>query len=297
MKSFLRHAVIAIVLAGVAVLIVRQQEPPPPEPPAIELRRSASASFFEPAKRKLLFVLVIGSDVREGNPSGGRADTLQLLAINTKSGAGTIVGIPRDSYVPIPGSGTNKINASLFFGGPQRTVQTVERLAGVNIHYYALVEFSRFRKLVDLLGGVEVTVPYAMNDSASGAVFGPGPRKMNGAEALAFSRARKTIPGGDFGRSANQGRLLLAALKKFQADAERPLSVAKYIRAFGSLVTSDVKTPELLDLVAVGRRLKPSKIRSVVLPGAGGNAGGASVVLLSGGANDIFKKIRTDAVL
>jgi LCP family protein required for cell wall assembly len=297
MKSFLRHAAIAVVLAGVAVLIVRSQRPPPPEPPAIELHRSANASFFEPAKRKVLFVLIIGSDVREGNPSGGRADTLQLLAVNTRSGAGTIVGIPRDSYVPIPGSGTNKINSSLFFGGPQRTVQTVERLAGVNIHYYAMVEFSRFRRLVDLLGGVEVKVPYAMNDSASGAFFKPGPKKMNGAEALAFSRARKTVPGGDFGRSANQGRLLVAALQKFQVDAKRPLSVAKYIRAFDSLVASDVPAAEFLDLVAIGRRLKPSKIRSVVLPGSGGNAGGASVVFLSGGANDIFKKIRTDAVL
>lgn len=297
MKGFLRHLGIAAVSAGMVVLIVRIQAPPPPQPPAIELHRTAAASFFEPAKRGVLFVLVMGSDVREGSPRGGRADSLHLLAVNTKSGAGTMIGIPRDSYVPIDGRGTDKINSALYFGGPERVVQTVGRLAGVPIHYWAIVEFSRFRKLVDLLGGVPVKVPYRMLDPLSGADFKPGPATMNGAEALAFSRARKTVPGGDFGRSENQGRVLIGALEKFKKDAERPLSVAKYLRAFGSLVESDVKTADLLDLVTLGRRMQPSKIRNIVLPGKAGNAGGASVVFVGGPANEIFKKVRDDGVL
>lgn len=294
---WVRRVALVVVAAGMAVLILQQQAPPPPEPPAIELHRRSTAAFFEPAKVDVLNVMIIGSDVREGNPRGGRADTLQLLTVNTRTGAGTIVGIPRDSYVPIPGRGTNKINASLFFGGPGKVVETVSNLSKIDIHYWALIEFSRFRKLVDLLGGVEVDVPYDMADPASGAFFKKGKKKMNGEQALAFSRARKTIPGGDFGRSANQGRLLLAALRKFQDDAGRPLSVAKYLRSFLGLVESDVRTAELLDLVAVGRRLKPDRIRSIVLPGSGGSAGGASVVHLGGGAQDIFAKIRDDGVL
>lgn len=293
----MRRLFISIVAASLLVLIVWREAPPPPELPAIELHRTAAATYFEPAKKPVLFVLIIGSDVREGDPRRGRADSLHLLAINTKKGAGTLIGIPRDSYVPIPGVGTEKINASLFFGGPQRTVQTVQQFTGVPIHYWALVEFSRFRRLVDALGGVEVKVPYPMSDPASGAFFKPGPKKMNGEQALAFSRARKTVPGGDFGRSANQGRVLLGALEKFRKDAGRPLSLVKYLSAFDKLVEANVPTRELVDLAAVGRRLDPSKIRNIVIPGAGGSAGGASVVFVGAGAGDIFRKIRDDALL
>ena len=293
----MRRLFISIVAVSLVVLIVKREAPPPEELPAIELHRNAAAAFFEPAKKPLLFVLIIGSDVREGDPRRGRADSLHLLAINTKKGGGTLIGIPRDSYVPIPGTGTEKINAALFFGGPGRTVETVSRLAGVPIHYWALVEFSRFRKLVDVLGGVEVKVPYAMSDPASGALFKPGPKKMNGEQALAFSRARKTVPGGDFGRSANQGRVLLGALQKFRKDAASPLSLAKYLRAFDDLVEANVRTSELLDLASVGRGLDPSKVRNIVLPGGGGTAGGASVVFLSPRVNDIFKEIRDDGLL
>ncbi len=297
MRPGIRHLILAVVAIGVAVLILRTQAPPPEEPPAIELNRAAEASFFETPNRGVLNILVIGSDVREGDPRAGRADTLQLMTMNTKTGNGTIVGIPRDSYVPIPGSGVNKINAALFFGGPDRMVQTVEQLSGINIHYYALIEFSRFRKLVDMLGGVTVNVPYKMADSASGAFFDPGKRKMNGEQALAFSRARKSVPGGDFGRSANQGRLLLAALDKFRVDAQSPVKVGKYLRVFRSLVVSDVPTTELLDLARIGTRLRPWKIRNVVLPGSPGTAGGASVVNLGPAANDMFRKVKDDGLL
>jgi LCP family protein required for cell wall assembly len=295
--KWLRRSVIAIVAIGFAVLIVRQQEPAPDEPPAIELRRSAQASFFEPAKVDVLNVLIIGSDVREGNPRGGRADSLHVLTVNTKSGAGTLVGIPRDSYVPIAGRGTNKINAALFFGGPETVVKTVSDFTGIKFHYWAIVEFSRFRRLVDLLGGLPVKVPYAITDSFSGANFKPGIKNMNGEQALAFSRARHGVPGGDFGRSENQGRILVAALQKFGKDAARPLSAAKYLRAFTDLVESNVKVGELLDLVALGRRMDPAKIRNLVIPGGPGNAGGASVVFVGEDAKDIFRKIRDDGIL
>jgi polyisoprenyl-teichoic acid--peptidoglycan teichoic acid transferase len=284
-----------VIAVALLLAVLGPARPVQPQLPAIELHRTAAARYFESSKQKILFVLIIGSDVREGDPRKGRADSLQLLAVDTRKGTGTMLGIPRDSYVPIPGRGTNKINASLFFGGPERVVQTVSQVSGIPIHYWALIEFSRFRKLVDALGGVEVKVPYAMNDPASGAVFRPGPNKMNGAQALAFSRARKTVPGGDFGRSANQGRLLLAALAKFKRDTGDPFKIATYLRAFRSLVEANVPTNELLDLVAIGRGLDPAKIKSVVVPGRGGTAGGASVVFMTPG--DMFKRVKDDAVL
>jgi polyisoprenyl-teichoic acid--peptidoglycan teichoic acid transferase len=288
---------IVVVAAAVAIATVFSMRPErrDPEPPVIELHRTAAASYTDPAKERFLFVLIIGSDVREGDPKTGRSDSLHLLAVDTKKGAGTMVGIPRDSYVPIPGHGTNKINASLFFGGPGKTVETVSKLTGIKIQYWASVEFSRFRKLVDTLGGVEVNVPYAMKDSFSGANFKAGKTKMNGAQALAFARNRHDARGGDFGRSENQGRLLLAALEKFHKDAKEPLKLAKYFRAFDDLVATDVGIKDLLRLARIGRSIDPSKVRNVVVPGRPGSAGGASVVFLSPG--DLFKKIRDDALL
>jgi LCP family protein required for cell wall assembly len=286
-----------VIIAGLLLLAVSTTRAPADEPPAIVLHRTADAAFFDPvSSRNPLFILVIGSDVREGDPRTGRADSLHLVALNTQTGRGTIVGIPRDSYVPIPGLGSSKINAALARGGPDLVVRTVSQLAGVPIHYWASVEFSRFRSLVDTLGGIDVDVPYAMADPASGAFFEPGRRHMNGAEALAFSRNRKSVPGGDFERSRNQGRILLAALAKFRAEAGSPLRLADYLMAFGTYVASNVPARELIDLAAIARRVDPAGVENLVLPGGGGSAGGASVVILAPGASEIFNAIRDDGV-
>src|SRR5439155_6707635 len=100
-------------ILGVALLVLlftRSETPAAVAPrlPTIELHRTAAAAYFDPAKTKTLFVLVIGSDVRAGDPRGGRADSLHVVAVNTRTGAGTVVGIPRDSWVPIVGDGTQK---------------------------------------------------------------------------------------------------------------------------------------------------------------------------------------------
>jgi LCP family protein required for cell wall assembly len=284
-------ASLVLLIAGSAGLQREQKAP------VIELHRTAQASFFNTSGGpRPLFVLVIGSDVREGDPRGGRADSLHLIALDAERGRGTIIGIPRDSYVPVPGLGTSKINASLATGGPERTVQTVSQLAGVPIHYWASVEFSRFRTLVDALGGIDVDIPYAMSDSSSGANFAQGRRHLNGAEALAFSRARKTVPGGDFGRSENQGRLLLASLAKFRKEAGSPLRLAEYFVTFHNLVASNVPNGDLIRLAAIAGRVDPHNVDNVVLPGGGGSAGGASVVRLGPGAGQIFAAVRDDAV-
>ncbi|HVL82491.1 MAG TPA: LCP family protein, partial [Actinomycetota bacterium] len=165
----MRRSSVALAWALIAGLLV--VAPARAQDPVLEIHRTEAGAHWDPRGTDLLFVLVIGSDVREGDPARGRADTLRLIALNPATMQGSTVGIPRDSYVNIPGRGMSKINASLQFGGPQLVVETVQALAGVPIHFWALVEFSRFRQLVDRLGGVTVNVPYPMNDRFSGANF------------------------------------------------------------------------------------------------------------------------------
>ncbi|MGH7858538.1 MAG: LCP family protein [Candidatus Binatia bacterium] len=238
---------VAVIVAAAFLLTGGGRRHPSETPvPTIALHRNAQAGYFDPATTNPLFVLVLGSDIRQGDPRAGRADAIQIVAVDTVNGRGTIVGIPRDSYVPIPGHGTSKINAAHYFGGPELMVATVSQLTGIQFHYWAATEFSHFRNIVDALGGVDVNVPYKMADQPSGAFFEPGPRHMNGAEALAFSRNRKSVPGGDFGRSANQGRLLVEAMRKFRAEANDPLRLGKFLITFHNEVVTNVPTAELI---------------------------------------------------
>lgn len=288
------------VVAASVVLSAMVSAGPTPSPspePVFEIHRTRQAEHLDPLKANPVFILVIGSDIREGDPKRGRADSLHVVAIDTEAGRGTVVGIPRDSYVPVPGLGTRKINSALALGGVGALVDAVSQLSGLPIHYWAIIEFSRFDAMVAELGGIEVDVPHPMSDPLSGAFFEPGRQLLNGAEALAFSRNRRDAPGGDFGRSENQGRLLVASVAKFRDEVTSPAGIAHYLIIFRKWVESDVPTRELLHLASVGMRADPNGFANVVLPGGTGSAGGASVVFLGAGANEIFNAIRDDAVL
>jgi len=289
--------VIAAAVALGAVATYRAQSTHRAPEPVIVINRTSSASYVESPSGPLFFALIIGSDVRSGDPAAGRSDSLHIVAFNTRTHRGTIIGIPRDSYVNIPGHGVDKINASLDLGGPQLTVQTVEQLTGIPISYWALIDFSRFTRLVDFLGGVKIDVPFPMHDPFSTADFDPGVHKLDGAQALAFARDRHSFSDGDFTRSANQGRLLLAALAKFRTETSSPLRLFQYFSFFHSLVRSNVKVSELVKLGELGRQMVPANMTNVVTPGAGGMAGGASVVFLAPGAQDLFRRVRADGVL
>lgn len=169
--------------------------PPQERPPAV--------------KTAALNVLLLGSDSRisAGDPSmwvegAQRTDAIMILHIPADRSAAYVVSIPRDSYVPIPGHGRNKINAAFSFGGPALMVRTVEKLTKVRIDHMVIVDFEGFKKITDTLGGVEITVPRATSDER--ATFRAGTYRMDGATALNYVRQRHNLPGGDFDRERRQ---------------------------------------------------------------------------------------------
>ncbi|MDQ6896130.1 MAG: LCP family protein, partial [Actinomycetota bacterium] len=129
-------------------------------------------------------------------------------------GKSALVSIPRDSYVPIPGHGTNKINAAFSIGGAKLLTQTVEQVTGIHLDGYLEIGFGGFANVVNSLGGVEVCVPFDMKDPEAAIDLKKGCQTLDGATALGYVRARKSDPRGDIGRAERQRQFLGAVLKK-----------------------------------------------------------------------------------
>lgn len=264
--------------------------------PAAGIHKVQGASF-RPDLGQPLFIAVLGSDTRNGPPSGGggRCDAIHIVAINPQAKAGTILNFPRDSWVDIPGRGTNKINSACSSGGAPLMVQTLKNLTGIPIQYYVITEFSHFVSFIEELGGIDINVPYPMNDPPSGANFGAGNIHMGGGQTLAFSRNRKDTPKGDFSRTENQGIIILASLAKFRAESGDPHRLFEIIRVTRRHTEVSVPLVELVRLGLLAKDIDPAAITNQTVPGSTGSAGGASVVFLSPG--DLYSRVKDDALL
>ncbi|HEY3239475.1 MAG TPA: LCP family protein, partial [Acidimicrobiia bacterium] len=252
-----------------------------------------------PVPQDLVFVLAIGSDARPGQDMRRtNGDSLHLIAVDPRTGAGTVVGFPRDSWVEVPGKGTRKINSALALGGPQLMAETVRRLTGLPVHYYVVTGFDGFQRIVDDLGGVNVNVDRKMRDHFSGANFDPGWHNMNGGEALAYSRNRHDTLNGDFDRSLHQGNVLLSSLAKLRAEVGDDAGIQRWIGVLLKYADLDSPPQQLTQLATLARNLDPSKLTNVVVPGRVGTAGGGqSVVFLGEEARQIFIDLRPDAAI
>lgn len=247
------------------------------------------------------FVVAIGSDARPGVCEPVErclADSIHLIGVNPKERSAGIIGIPRDSYVEIPGQGTGKINESLFGGGPELVVQTVEQLAGVTVDYSFLTSFEGFRHLIEEIGGIEVEIPYPVSDAASGATFDAGIQMLDGPQALAFARNRKDTPNGDFSRTENQGRLILAALAQLRQQVRRdPARLFTYLIAGAKYVQTELSMTDLFELALATLAIDPKRVVNVALPGGIGTAGAASIVTLGSEADAVFADLADDGLL
>lgn len=260
--------------------------------PTIEFRSTI------PIPSELVFVLVLGSDARPNEDVfRTRADSIHILAANPSTGQGTVVGIPRDAYVQFPDGRRGKINDSLAIGGPSFAAETVRRLSGLPIHYVVTTGFVGFQQMVDELGGVDVFLDRRMNDKMSGARFSAGWHHFVGGEALAYSRNRTDVPDGDFSRSENHGRLLLAGLSKLRSEVADDPSLLRWLDVVRRNARVEVAAGDLPRLAALARRIAPERVANVVLPGRIGYAGRASVVYLTKDAPLLFDDLRADAVI
>lgn len=267
-----------------------------------QMQRPVERGAFAPGlpSNGPLFVLVIGSDARPGRSAvNARADSIHIVGVNPRLGRVSILGIPRDSWVSIPGSGTNKINAALVLGGPELLVRTVEHVSGIHIDAFVLTGFVGFERMVDAVGGIDVRIPYPIDDSAAGAHFRAGPEHLNRSEALAFARARHDVPAGDFSRSFNQGRLIIAALTTLrrQVASGRQAALLPWVLAGSRSLQTDLSLSQMFELLLAAPAFEPSRAQNEVASGSGTTIGGLSVVVLGERARALFRDLRADAVL
>jgi LCP family protein required for cell wall assembly len=175
------------------------------------------------------------AELNAGRDSGINTDTMILVHVPADGSRASFVSFPRDSYVEIPGYGWEKLNAAYAYGyqnspeeapeserqaaGAQLLVQTISHLTDLQIDHYAEVDLLGFFNLSSVVGGVEVNLCEAVDDSEwSGAVFPAGPQTISGAEALKFVRQRHGLPRGDFDRIIRQQVFIAGVLRKMLSD-------------------------------------------------------------------------------
>ena len=250
---------------------------------------------------KPVVILAVGSGARPGDDVlHSLSDSIHLIFLNPAKHHATIVGIPRDSYVSIPGHGTNKINAALVDGGPALMVQTIESISGVHIDYWAITTFWGFTDMINQIGGLTIDVPFRFYDpSYSRADLQPGVQTLNGTQALAMSRDRHSMLEGDFARQENGGRLMLAALAQFQKEyAKDPSRLFTWLGAGMSNVYAELPLDEAMQLAFTATKIPVKNVQNVVLPGSAQMAGSLSVVMLDNTwKSRIFTDVKSDGIL
>lgn len=213
----------------------------------------------------------------------GNADAIMLVQLADGGAHAVIISIPRDSWVPVPGHGMNKINAAYAIGGPTLLVQTVEDLTHVRVDHFAAIDFTGFKAITDALGGV--TVDISTRTESRGVTFDPGPNRLDGDSALIYVRQRYDLPGGDFDRVQRQQSFLRAVLTEIRSQdlLGSPATTDRLLLALTGSISID-DTLGNLDLVGQAHqleRLATGSVDFLTAPVAGtGWEGPSSVVYL-----------------
>jgi polyisoprenyl-teichoic acid--peptidoglycan teichoic acid transferase len=274
-RRLVRPVVLALVLA-VAALVVPNSSVHPTDAALVKLNTAEAVD----AGSDTIWILGVGSDARPGQlMTRSRGDAIQMIGLNTRTGAAAAIGIPRDSVVSIPGHGRDRVNAALYFGGPSLMGRAVGNLVGVQPDYVFVTRFPFFENMIKDIGGITVNNPRAFSDpSLKPKGFKQGRIHLTGYEAMAFSRIRKGLAGGDFDRSANQQRTLRGIYARIRAQADRPGFIERGIMTVMKHTQTNVPPAELFKLAQIVAQVDGSKISTCVVQGSIGSLGSASVV-------------------
>ncbi|MDA3626189.1 LCP family protein [Saccharopolyspora sp. WRP15-2] len=272
--------------------------------------------------RTPLNILLIGSDTRSGDndaydaPSdeqiaGARSDTTMLVHLSADRRSATVVSIPRDTLAPrpscplrdgrwTPAARQAPINTALGVGGVTCVVTTVEKLTDLRIDHVVQVDFAGFAKLVDAIGGIEVTLSEPIDDPYSGLHLPAGIHLLNGEQALAFNRTRHGVgDGSDLARIGLQHQFLTALWHKLDAEQllSDPIQLQRILRTAGSAFTVDTGLSSLDVILDLGTRwhdLSEQEVTFLTMPHSTSSADPNRLVPAQPEADQLWHLLRTD---
>ncbi|WP_181765440.1 LCP family protein [Streptomyces albidus (ex Kaewkla and Franco 2022)] len=266
-------------------------------------------------------ILVLGSDTRSGDnakygkgQAGARSDTAMIVHVNKKHDKASVVSIPRDTIVERPscikddGGGTAPAQKAMFnsayeTGGPACAVKTVESMSGVRMDHYVEVDFSGFKKLIDTLGGVEVTTKKPIKDQDSHLDLDKGTHKLGGEQALGLVRTRHAVgDGSDLGRIQLQQAFVKALMDQVNSVGlfSSPKKLYNLADSATSAVTTDSELDSVSDLVGLAKMVKGIKsddIQMSTLPVTYDPADPNRVVPMESKAQKMWSAIKKDAAI
>lgn len=276
--------------------------------PFASLESRAPTQPAEDGQAAATNILLLGSDSREvaADPSQWhageqRADAIMIVQVSGDRQNVAVMSLPRDSWVEIPGYGQNKLNAAYSLGGPSLMVSAVEQLTAIHIDHVAIADFSSFTQLTDDLGGV--TINLATEQELAGTTFPAGAQRLNGAQALDYTRERMSLPDGDLDRVQRQQAWLRAILSEALSKDTLTDPVALY--SFLDTVTSTLSVDEgfttsaMQDLALECRNIRSSDMAFMTVPTSGTDTSpdGQSIVVLDDAADAaLFEAFATDSV-
>jgi polyisoprenyl-teichoic acid--peptidoglycan teichoic acid transferase len=245
-------------------------------------------------------LLIMGIDRRPGEPFISRTDSIMVVSIDTVHDTAAVLSVPRDLYVVIPGHGRDRINTAFVYGsrgsnpagGAALAMQTIEYNLGVRINHYILVDFSAVINGVNAIGGIEVNVPYTINDPLYPDMnYGYDPlyiqaglQRFDGELALKYARTRNID--NDFYRAARQQQVLFAVRDRMLSMGIPELlrQAPTLYRQVESGVRTDLSLDQLARLAQTAAAIDRENIRSAVLDYEYVNShlteGGAQVLIL-----------------
>jgi len=285
--------------------------------PTLAVRQigSVDAGVRGSGPRGAMNILVVGVDKRDnltrrqqnllklGRESGQRTDTMMIVHLSEDHRKITIVSLPRDTWVTVPGKGQHKINAAYQLGGPKLTVQTVENVTGLTINHYVEVNVLGFVDVVESLGGVSVCTPVPIEDPKTGLSLRPGTYELDGVKALAYARTRATARS-DLDRIDRQQQVVSALLDRALSSGTltNPVRLASFVNSTLKTLTVDERLAE--DVLGLARQLRDVSTDDVTfasVPIADADhksPTGESVVLWDAqAARDLFRRIAADEPL
>jgi LCP family protein required for cell wall assembly len=221
--------------------------------------------------------LLLGTDGRELEDGPPRTDLVMVAVADRVQQRLTLISIPRDLWVPIPGYGEGKVNTAYFLGaldgdGVALAKETVEGLVGFPLDYTVTVDFEGFRTIVDAMGGIMVNVPEEIDDpeypdynyGTFRLHIPAGQQTMDGETALRYARTR--YGGTDIDRATRQQLVLMAVREKAMQPEQLALAPI-YLRTLYREVESNLSLTDFFALARFGRELKRENIRMYTING------------------------------